>query len=110
MRNSTTRSAKQRRGAVAAAAKKRRQPVAKRAVRRATRHRKPEAAAPMPAHLPVNVDAITESEALHGMIDDAEMLPPTRAVVQDSDRIDWVEGEEDEAPLLKEKGSGPSNA
>lgn len=41
--------------------------------------------------LPVGAAEVERADERHGMIEDAEMLPATRASIYDADQIDWVE-------------------
>jgi hypothetical protein len=62
----------------------------KKAAARPTLHKR-EADVPQQTPLPVGGAAVERADERHGMIEDAEMLPPTRGSISDDDQIDWVE-------------------
>jgi hypothetical protein len=51
-----------------------------------------KAAEPQQRPLPVGAE-VERTDERHGMIEDAEMLPATRASIHDPDQIDWVEAD-----------------
>lgn len=77
--------------------------VGSKRVSKRPRH-KLKAGAPPQRPLPVSVADVEARDERHGMIEDAEMLPATRATLYDEDQIDWAEAEEDEAVPPPKRG------